>query len=232
MYNFHFLEQREQIDASISSAESRQNWSEAQFHAVVLAAGSYPIHSLPLQILANAETVVCCDGAAEAFLAKGRTPIAIVGDGDSLSEALKERYAHLLHQESEQETNDLSKAVHYLMRQGKKRIAIVGATGKREDHTLGNISLLIEYMRQGADVQMFTDFGVFIPCSGKSSFDVSVGQQISLFNFGATGFKSQGLKYPIYDFTNWWQGTLNEATHHQVTIEAVGDYLVNLNWGL
>jgi thiamine pyrophosphokinase len=200
----------------------------SQYNAVVLAAGTYPTHSFPLQILANAETVVCCDGAAEAFLAKGGTPTAIVGDGDSLPKAFKQQYAHLLHLESEQETNDLSKAVHYLMRQGKKRIAIVGATGKREDHTLGNISLLIEYMRQGADVQMFTDFGVFIPCSGKSSFDVSVGQQISLFNFGATGFKSQGLKYPIYDFTNWWQGTLNEATLSQVTIDAVGDYLVYL----
>ena len=197
-------------------------------NVVVLAAGTYPTHPLPLQILANADTVVCCDGAAEAFLAKGGTPTAIVGDGDSLPQSLKEPYAHLLHLESEQETNDQTKAVRYLLQQGKKRIAIVGATGKREDHTLGNISLLIEYMRQGADVQMFTDYGVFVPCKGKCSFEVSVGQQISLFNVGATGFKSQGLKYPIYDFTNWWQGTLNEATQPQVTIEAVGDYLVYL----
>lgn len=216
-----------------SEGVSMPKWGEGMtFRAVVLAAGTYPTHALPLQILANADTVVCCDSAAERFLAEMGIPNAIVGDGDSLPEELKQRYAHLWHPENEQETNDLSKAVRYLMRQGEKRFAIVGATGKREDHTLGNISLLIEYIRQGAEAQMFTDFGAFIPCSGSSTLNVSVGQQVSIFNFGATGFKSQGLKYPIYDFTNWWQGTLNEATGQQISIEANGDYLVYLPYGL
>ena len=203
-----------------------------KWNAVILAAGTYPEHELPLQILANAETVVCCDGAAARYLAEGGQPTAIVGDGDSLPQSLKEQYAHLLHLESEQETNDLSKAVRYLMQRGQRQIAIVGATGQREDHTLGNISLLVEYMRQGADVRMFTDHGMFIPCSGKCTFHVQVGQQISLFSFGATGFKAEGLKYPLYDFTNWWQGTLNEATGEQVTIEAAGYYLVFLPYDL
>jgi thiamine pyrophosphokinase len=153
-----------------------------------------------------------------------------VGDGDSLSEELKLQYASIWHQEDEQSTNDLSKAVRYLMQQGVKCFAIVGATGKREDHTIGNISLVIEYMRQGADVCMFTDNGVFIPCHNHSTFEVSIGQQVSIFNFGATAFKSEGLKYPIYDFTNWWQGTLNEAVSSQVTIEATGDFLVYLTY--
>ena len=53
------------------------------FRAVVLAAGTYPTHPLPLQILANADIVVCCDSAAERFLAEMGIPNAIVGDGDS-----------------------------------------------------------------------------------------------------------------------------------------------------
>ena len=195
---------------------------------VILAAGNYPEHELPLQILATADEVVCCDGAAERFIAEGGNPTAIVGDGDSLPQALKERYASLFHQVGEQETNDLSKAVRYLLQQGKKRIAILGATGKREDHTLGNISLLVEYMWQGADVRMYTDFGMFIPCRGDQTFQVARGQQISLFSFGATHLHAEGLKYPLYDFTSWWQGTLNQAENQLVTIHADGDYLVYL----
>ena len=204
--------------------------SNFQFKSVILAAGNYPTHSLPLHILANAETIVCCDSAAEKYISASVIPDAIVGDGDSIPAALKEQYADICHFEKEQETNDLSKAVRYLMAQGKRHFAIIGATGKREDHTLGNISLLMEYMRQGAKVHMFTDYGFFIPCNGKSLFTVSVGQQVSIFNFGAKEFKSQGLKYPIYDFTNWWQGTLNEAVSEQVNIEAKGDYLVYLTY--
>ena len=199
-----------------------------QFNNVILAAGNYPAHSLPAKILANAETVVCCDGAAERFIAESGKPTAIVGDGDSLPQTLKEQYAPLFHQEQEQETNDLSKAVRYLLQQGKKQIAILGATGKREDHTLGNISLLVEYMRQGADVRMFTDYGEFIPCRGDQTFAVTPGQQVSLFSFGAKNLHAEGLKYPIYDFTSWWQGTLNEATGESLTIHADGDWLIYL----
>ena len=30
------------------------------------------------------------------------------------------------------------------------------------------------------------------------------------------------------DFTNWWQGTLNEATSNRFTIQCTGEYLVFL----
>lgn len=197
-----------------------------QFNNVVLADGDYPTHEVPLQVLANAEIVVCCDGAVAKFLSEGGQPAAIVGDGDSMPATLKEQYADICHFEKEQETNDLSKAVRYLMSQDKRQFAILGATGKREDHTLGNISLLMEYMRQGADACMFTDYGVFIPCHDNCSFCVHIGQQVSIISFGATGFSTQGLKYPLYNFTNWWQGTLNEAVCENVTIKAKGDWLV------
>ena len=71
-------------------------------------------------------------------------PDIIIGDGDSLCPEYRELYASLVHHNPDQETNDQTKAVHYLYARGMRRIAIVGATGKREDHTIGNISLLME----------------------------------------------------------------------------------------
>lgn len=94
----------------------------------------------------------------------------IIGDGDSLCDAYRQQYATLIHHNPDQETNDPTKAVHYLHAQGMRRIAIVGATGKREDHTIGNLSLLIEYMRLGMEVRTYTDYGVFVPCRGIHTF--------------------------------------------------------------
>jgi thiamine pyrophosphokinase len=37
------------------------------------------------------------------------------------------------------------------------------------------------------------------------------------------------LLYPIYDFNNWWQGTLNECTGEEFTIKAKGEYLLFIN---
>ena len=201
-----------------------------EIEAVILANGDYPSANLPLQMLANAPYVVCCDGGANEYVEKGFLPDVIIGDGDSLSEANRSRYASLICYVPDQETNDQTKAVQFLLSKGKRKIAIVGATGKREDHTIGNVSLLIEYMRMGAEVRSYTDYGVFVPCKDTCVFECRPGQQVSIFNFTAKGLKSKGLAYPIYDFTSWWQGTLNRCTDTSFTIEAEGEYLVFLNY--
>ena len=80
------------------------------FSTVILAAGDFPTHVLPLHILRTAENLIVCDGALEDLLEYDIEPTAVVGDGDSLSEELKQRYAHIYHPISEQEFNDLTKA--------------------------------------------------------------------------------------------------------------------------
>jgi thiamine pyrophosphokinase len=200
------------------------------FDAVIVAGGESPTATVPLDILHNAPYVVCCDGAADRYIATGHIPDAIVGDGDSISSENREKYTHLLHIIAEQETNDQTKAVHFLMEQGKRRIAIVGATGLREDHTIGNISLLVEYACMGCDVCSFTNYGIFIPCNGTTIHKCHKGQQVSIFSITAKDLSAEGLRYPIYDFNNWWQGTLNECTGDEFTINATGWYLLFINY--
>lgn len=194
--------------------------------AVILAAGDYPTFATPLQVLEQAKYVVCCDGGADAYIKRGGIPDAIVGDGDSLSEENRLRFASIIHHSPDQETNDQTKAVEYLISLGHTDIAIVGATGKREDHTLGNIALLAEYQRKGVSVRMYTDYGVFTPCLDSRTFASHAGQAVSIFNISANGLCSTGLEYPIYDFTSLWQGTLNRSTGEEFTIEAEGEYIV------
>lgn len=198
--------------------------------AVIIDAGVFPDNGIALQWLDRCSRVVCCDGAADSYLASGRVPWRIVGDGDSVSEATRRAYAAICRRFPDQDTNDQTKAVRYLVSKGVKRIVILAATGKREDHTLGNISLLIEYLERGVEARIYTDHGVFIPVSGTRSFSCSPGSQVSIFNFGATGLRAEGLRYPIRDFKNWWEGTLNEALSHQFTIHACGSYLIFINY--
>lgn len=198
--------------------------------AVVVDAGELPSHPLALRWLSDADRIVCCDGAANEFLASGGRPWRIVGDCDSLSPQILERYADIVRRFPDQETNDQTKAVRYLASKGLRSIVIVGATGRREDHTLGNISLLTDYLADGIEARIYTDHGVFIPVSGTRRFFCEPGTQMSVFNFGAIGMRSEGLRYPLRDFDRWWQGTLNEAVGGEFTIEASGLYLVFLNY--
>lgn len=146
---------------------------------VILANGRFPDHTLPLSLIEKADYLVCTDGAANDFIARGGKPDAIVGDCDSISAENKLLYAHILHPNSDQESNDLTKSVQFCIQNGRREIAIVGGTGYREDHTLGNISLLADYMEE-ATVMMVTNYGIFSPMRGTVEFSSHQGQQISL----------------------------------------------------
>lgn len=198
---------------------------------IILGGGDYPSHPVPLQLLRGGARVICCDGAVEGYLKnEGRAPWRIVGDGDSLPADIERQYADIIRRIPEQETNDQTKATRYALEHGARSIAYLGATGRREDHTLGNISLLLDYMRMGLEIRMYTDHGVFIPCHGQFQAECQPETQVSIISFGAKDLKADGLRYPLSDFTSWWQGTLNAATGTSFKITGQGDYLVFLTY--
>jgi thiamine pyrophosphokinase len=181
--------------------------------AVILADGAFPEHKIPLGYLGNAYKIICCDGSAESLVNAGLLPEAIIGDMDSLSKELKNRFADRIYVDDTQETNDLTKAVQWCHHYGYNDIVIVGATGKREDHTIGNISLLAEYSEY-VNVRMITDTGMFIPFREPCKVETFPGQQVSIFSIDpSTEITSSGLLYPLNRkiLKNWWEATLNEA---------------------
>ena len=196
-------------------------------YTVIIAKGEFPTHQEPLSYIKNSDRIICLDGAIKVCAKNGIIPDAIIGDGDSISPDLRKKYAHLLHIYSDQETNDLTKAVNYCIKNGFTNIKVIAATGKREDHTLGNISLLLEYMND-CKIEMITDYGVFTPISTATIFASMPGQQVSIFNIDGTPVTSQNLKYPLKDYVldNLWKGTLNESLGDTFTIKTNGRTLV------
>ena len=195
---------------------------------VILADGSFPEHEIPLGYLRNAEHIICCDGSAKGLLEAGIIPDAIVGDLDSLSDEIAVKYPDRLYLDDDEDTNDLTKAVSWCINKGYKEILILGATGKREDHTLGNISLLAEYAKN-TEVIMVTDTGVFSPHLKSFSISSFPGQQISVFSINPdTRVTSSGLKYKLDNLKlhNWWRATLNEATGDSFELTCTGGPII------
>jgi thiamine pyrophosphokinase len=181
---------------------------------VIIADGTFPQNEIPIGYLRDADMRVCCDGSAENLINAGFIPDAIIGDMDSLRDELKNRFADIIYIDDEQETNDLTKAVRWCRESGYNDIVILGATGKREDHTLGNISLLAEYAKN-INVKMVTDTGIFFPYLRSCTVESFPGQQVSIFSIDPeTEITSEGLRYPLKGrkLRNWWEASLNEAT--------------------
>ena len=119
---------------------------------VILCDGEFPRKAYPRYLLDSADAVVCCDGAAVKFMRRyggARMPEAVIGDMDSLPKRWREKLAPIVVHVEEQDDNDLTKAMRYVLAHHPDvtDIHILGATGLREDHTVGNLGLLMEYTR-------------------------------------------------------------------------------------
>ena len=191
-------------------------------HIVILAAGDFPQAAAPLRALREADIRICCDSAAEALVAHGLEPDRIIGDMDSLSAEFKQRYRDIITRVREQDDNDLTKAFHLALTLGPSRITLVGTTGKREDHTMGNVSLLLDYVREApCPVSILTDYGRFEAITDTATLPAVPGQQVSIFAFdNKLKIKSAGLKYPTGQvcFDTLWKATLNEALSSSFTL--------------
>lgn len=200
-------------------------------HIVILAAGDFPSHPVPLQALHEADMVICCDSAYDEWKVqnanpKVQKPFIVIGDGDSLSEQDKQELADRCILVEEQDYNDLHKAMEYATGRfpNLKKVTILGATGRREDHTLGNISYLATFTREhpGLPIEMLTDYGRFTAFNGQREFGCFPRQQVSIFSMTPeTPITATGLKWPLNQrcLPTWWEGTLNSALSDTFSIE-------------
>ena len=205
---------------------------------VIIAGGDFPKKEYPRLLVREADIIVCCDGnALKAFLRnrksifgnETRLPDAVVGDLDSLSDSLSGEYKDLLVRVAQQDDNDLAKAFHHVV--GKypdvDRITFLAATGKREDHTIGNLGQLMEFARfldsSGRDISLeaISDHSTIIPITDSCELFVGEGRKVSLFSPDNTlNIKSEGLVWQTGGvvFDNWWKATLNRTVSPIVSL--------------
>ena len=204
--------------------------------AVIVGNGQFPKKEYPLYLLESADYVVCCDGALDTYLRhfSGRNlrrPDVVVGDMDSLSKKTAERFRDIAVKIDEQETNDQSKAFHYILEHfpDVNTIHILGATGKREDHTIGNLSLLMEYAREmrrqdcgrTVSVDIVSDWSTAFAITDSCTLDVGEGRSVSIIcPDNSLNIKSEGLVWPTDNvvFDNLWQTTLNRASADRISL--------------
>ena len=195
---------------------------------VILAAGDFPHGEVARALLTEACEVICCDGAAEEYCATGAIPAAVVGDFDSLSEQLRTQLADRLHHRPDQDVNDLWKALTLAIERGAREVTVLGAFGRREDHSIGNLMLCAARMNE-VDIHVVGDRGTFEFIDRDSRFESFAGQQVSLFTLSpATEISTLGLRYepPQNRLAAMWQGVSNESLGGEFTICTNGPTIV------
>lgn len=167
-------------------------------HALILCNGEAPSRALCRRLAREADMIIAADGGANIARRYAIRPHVIIGDLDSVSSETQRFFStsSILYV-SDQDSTDLEKALTFTAGQRIPRATVVGATGKRLDFTLGNLSVLWAYTAF-IDLTFVGDGWKAMPVGRKRTVVARKGTTVSLIPFGAcSGITLRGLKYPL-----------------------------------
>jgi thiamine pyrophosphokinase len=202
--------------------------------------GGTPPERILTDSLAGTGLVIGADGGGNILLAMNVVPDVVIGDLDSFipgkntAEKMqgKTDFDFEIIHDPDQETNDLEKALNLALERGATEVVILGATGLRLDHTLKNLSVLLQFNDRFQYI-IFRDAS----CEARilpRDFTVETlpGQLISLFPLSGRvdGITTEGLRYALNNEpleNGVRDGSSNEATGNLITIRhRSGDLLL------
>lgn len=189
-------------------------------NALILCNGEPPSTNLLLHHLAQATLVICTDGAAEWVCESGYQPRLVVGDMDSCDAPEGDCEVVDAGPHDLQENTDAEKALLLALERGATRIVLLGATGRRLDHTLGNVWLAARY-HDRAEVLLVDDLSELRVISGTCELSLAPGRLLSLLALTPrVRLDTEGLKWPLHGSLEvGTRGLSNESAAETVKIE-------------
>lgn len=180
------------------------------------------------------ELFICADGGGNLAIASGKVPDVLIGDMDSITaENLKkcqEGNTEIKTFPKEKNQTDLELAVEYaektLQSYGnpEDEILLYAAGGKRLDHLLGNVALLLAYAEKGRRIKMRDKISdAWIMLRGKDRVCGSKGQELSIIPLSEKAeVTSNGLYYELSNLSlsqNSPKGISNVFTCEEIVLE-------------
>jgi thiamine pyrophosphokinase len=166
--------------------------------ALIICNGEPPSRALSRHLARLCNLVIAADGGANTARRYGIEPDIIIGDLDSITRSTQRFFSSsaILYVDN-QDNTDLEKALDYAAARQLREAVIIGATGRRIDFTLGNLSVVWAYT-PFLDLVFLGDGWRAMPVRSALSVKARVGTTVSLIPFGpCSGVTLQGLQYPL-----------------------------------
>ncbi|MCH5332753.1 MAG: thiamine diphosphokinase [Agathobacter sp.] len=184
------------------------------------------------------EVVMAADHGMEFLYRAKILPDIIVGDFDSVDEEILDYYRgqqqiDVCARPTEKDDTDTECAIREAIARGAKEITIIGGTGTRIDHMLGNIALLGIGLEEDVKIALLDLHNrirmIDRPITLRKS--EQYGKYISLIPFSdqVTGVTLTGMKYPLENYTMSGFGSLgvsNEIVEPEAQISLTGGRLL------
>ena len=177
------------------------------------------------------DRILAADSGMNALYAAAVTPDIIIGDFDSADEKIlaffqQNKAIDFCTLNPEKDDTDTEFAIRESIRRGVDSITIIGGTGTRLDHVLGNISLLGIGFEEQISMELLDEHNRIRMIQKPLTLekDAQYGKYVSLIPYGGDvqGITLRGFKYPLSDYTMGGFNSLgisNEIVDEKAVIE-------------
>ena len=192
--------------------------------ALIIANGAASSDELLGQLLEWSPLVIVLDSAIERVLELGIKVDVLLGDFDRGFDAeyyKEKQYPIEIVHTPDQNKTDLEKAFDYLIQKGHKAANVVWGTGKRADHTITNITNIVQY-RDQLKIVLLDDHSKIFLLPKRFEKWYTANTPISLIPIGnVSGITSENLFYPLQKDTltiGYKTGSSNHVTNDGIVI--------------
>ncbi|MGL4607802.1 MAG: thiamine diphosphokinase [Eubacteriaceae bacterium] len=176
---------------------------------LIFTNGSYDDLDFYRNYLSKLEDFFCIsiDGGGEIVRTLEIVPDILIGDMDSISVETFDFFKNIkrLEFQKEKDETDTALGIRYVLEMAKEKtiekVIIFGGIGTRIDHTLGNIYLLTQFLKEKIRCEMVNESNQIFLLDKEETLNLEVGTTVSLLPLGevVTGITIKGFKYPILE---------------------------------
>ena len=171
---------------------------------LIVSGGNPPSKNLFERIMYDfsPDKIIAVDSGANALYEYDSVPDFIIGDFDSIDQSILAYYkncSNVIRSPIEKDETDTELAICKANELDATEVVLLGATGSRLDHTLGNIFLLKKAKECGMLCTLIDDTQEISLVQNKKEFFSMQGKTISLISLTekTTDIRTEGCYYPL-----------------------------------
>lgn len=170
--------------------------------AAIICNGNIENYDVIKEKLIQVDFIICADGGTRHAYHMNIIPNIIIGDMDSSKDEYIEYYINkevpIIRYSSDKDKTDTHICLEYAMEKYDE-ILLLGATGARLDHTLGNVSILKLAADKGKTACIVDENNEIYVVKDGIRLDGSKGDILSLLPLGSKveGINLEGVEYPL-----------------------------------
>ncbi|MGL4739801.1 MAG: thiamine diphosphokinase [Sarcina sp.] len=171
---------------------------------LVVAAGNRPSKELFLKYVRECDKYLAVDRGFEVFFDNGIQADYIVGDFDSIHERYKEKIDEKkkIGYPKEKDYTDSDIAISVALEHGATEIVLLGMTGGRIDHFLGNLGLLDKALKHNVQAYIIDDISKVFLVNHDITLKGNCGDVLSLYAY-TNDVKGLTIKNAKYELLNY-----------------------------